>query len=53
MKAIQFKLNLPADVKAWLEQEAVRNLRSQGAQVVTCLRAAMLRQQAEGEGVEK
>ena len=33
MKTTQFKLNLPADVKAWLEEEAVRNLRSQGAQV--------------------
>ena len=41
MKTTQFKLNLPADVKAWLEEEAVRNLRSQGAQVVSCLRAAM------------
>jgi hypothetical protein len=44
MKTIQFKLNLPSDVKAWLEEEAVRNLRSQGAQVVTLLRAAMSRQ---------
>lgn len=53
MKTTQFKLILPADVKAWLEEEAVRNLRSQGAQVVTCLRAAMLRQETMREGAEK
>ena len=50
MKTTQFKLILPADVKAWLEEEAVRNLRSQGAQVVTCLRAAMSRQETMREG---
>ncbi len=53
MKTTQFKLNLPADVKAWLEEEAMRNLRSQGAQVVTCLRAAMSRQESLGERAEK
>jgi hypothetical protein len=53
MKTTQFKLNLPADVKAWLEEEAVRNLRSQGAQVVSCLRVAMSRQESLGEGAEK
>lgn len=53
MKTTQFKLNLPADVKAWLEEEAVRNLRSQGAQVVSCLRAAMSLQEAVGEEAEK
>lgn len=42
MKIIQFKVNLPADVKAWLEDEAKRNVRSQGAQIVACLRAAMI-----------
>lgn len=49
MKTIQFKLNLPSDVKLWLEEEAVRNLRSQGAQVVTCLRAAMSLKENVGE----
>ena len=53
MKTTQFKLNLPADVKAWLEEEAVRNLRSQGAQVVTCLRAAMPRQDSSCTSAEK
>lgn len=41
MKTTQFKLILPADVKAWLEAEAKKNLRSQGAQIVTCLRIEM------------
>lgn len=41
-KAIQFKLLLPRDVKAWLEQEARQNDRSQGAQVVSCLRERMM-----------
>ncbi len=41
MKTTQFKLILPADVKAWLETEAKKNLRSQSAQIVTCLRTEM------------
>jgi hypothetical protein len=41
MKAKQFKLIIPADVKAWLESEAKKNLRSQSAQIVSCLRAEM------------
>lgn len=48
MKLIQFKMNLPADVKAWLEAEAKRNVRSQGAQIVACLRAAMSQQSQQG-----
>lgn len=55
MRLVQFKVNLPADVKAWLEAEAKRNIRSQGAQIVACLRAAMSQQSqqenlAQGEG---
>ncbi len=53
MKTTQFKLNLPDDVKLWLEEEAVRNLRSQGSQVVSCLRAAMSRQATAHDGVEE
>ncbi|MGH1416735.1 MAG: Arc family DNA-binding protein [Pelagimonas sp.] len=53
MKTTQFKLNLPADVKLWLEEEAVRNLRSQGSQVVSCLRAAMSRQATVHDGAEE
>ena len=45
MKVIQFKMNLPADVKEWLEQEALRNLRSQSAQIVMCLRQEMEKQE--------
>lgn len=41
MQNIQFKLVLPLDVKDWLKAEAKRNLRSQSAQVVLCLRQAM------------
>lgn len=41
MEIVQFKVNLPVDVKAWLELEARKNVRSQGAQIVACLRAAM------------
>jgi hypothetical protein len=41
MKPIQFKVNLPRDVKKWLEAEAHRNVRPQGAQIVMCLRQAM------------
>lgn len=37
----QFKLNLPADVKAWLEEQAQKNVRSQGAEIVFCLRKQM------------
>ena len=41
METKQFKLIIPADVKAWLEAEAKKNLRSQSAQIVSCLRAEM------------
>lgn len=40
-KPVQFKLMLPPDVKAWLDIEAQRNLRSQGAEIVACLRKQM------------
>lgn len=41
MKPKQFKLNLPSDVKTWIEAQAAKNLRSQGAEIVACLRAHM------------
>ena len=53
MKTIQFKLNLPSDVKNWLVEEAVRNLRSQGSQVVSCLRTAMSQQGSVQERAEE
>lgn len=40
-KKLQFKLMLPEDVKAWLAARAERNLRSQGAEIVACLRERM------------
>ena len=44
-KSTQFKLLLPSDVKAWLEQQASKNVRSQGAEIVALLRAEMDREQ--------
>ena len=41
METVQFKMNLPLDVKQWLELEAFRTNRSQSATVVTVLKAAM------------
>lgn len=46
-KPTQFKLLLPADVKAWLEQQASKNVRSQGAEIVALLRAEMKRDQRQ------
>lgn len=41
MDTVQFKMNLPLDVKQWIEHEARVTNRSQSAMVVTVLRAAM------------
>lgn len=38
---IQVKINLPEDVKRWLEMQAAKNLRSQNAEIVLALRAKM------------
>ncbi|TPM25729.1 Arc domain-containing protein [Mesorhizobium sp. B2-3-4] len=35
------RIRLPADVKRWLEKAASANLRTQNAEVVVALRAAM------------
>jgi plasmid stability protein len=43
----QFKLNLPADVKDWLKAEAAKNLRSQGSEIVACLRKRMERTETQ------
>lgn len=40
---VQFKLNLPREVKRWLEEQAKANIRSQGAEVVSILRERMER----------
>ena len=45
MRGHQFKLNLPADVKAWLEEQAQKNVRSQGAEIVFRLREQMAKQE--------
>lgn len=41
METVQFKMNMPLDVKQWIEGEARQTNRSQSAMVVTILRAAM------------
>ena len=48
-ETVQFKMKIPADVKEWLMREAERNVRSQGAEVVFCLREAMARR---GQNIE-
>lgn len=40
---VQFKFNLPENVKAWLVHEAARNLRSQSAEVTLALLEKMAR----------
>lgn len=35
----QFKMNLPDDVKGWVEAEAAKNCRSKSAQIVFALRS--------------
>ncbi|WP_290689975.1 MULTISPECIES: Arc family DNA-binding protein [unclassified Haematobacter] len=43
MRTIQFKLNLPSDVKTWLERQAEINGSSQNSEVIRAIRAAMAR----------
>lgn len=38
-ETVQFKLNIPADLKHWLEEQARANIRSQGAEIIAILRA--------------
>lgn len=38
---VPFKLMLPTEVKRWIEAESAKNFRSQGAEIVACLRARM------------
>jgi hypothetical protein len=40
----QFKVNLPADVKEWLAEQAKVNLRSQTSEIVLALREKMQRE---------
>ncbi|WP_234895241.1 MULTISPECIES: Arc domain-containing protein [Rhizobium/Agrobacterium group] len=37
----QLKINLPEDVKFWLEERARKNLRSQSSEIVMALREKM------------
>ena len=37
----QMKINLPAEIKAWLAAEAAKNLRSQSAEIIFALKEKM------------
>lgn len=39
----QIKVRLPADVKAWIEQQAEKNASSQNSEIVRCIRQRMER----------
>lgn len=41
---VQVKINLPVDIKTWLEGEAAKNMRSQSAEIVFALKEKMDRQ---------
>lgn len=41
MQTVQFKMNLPLDLKRWIEHEARATNRSQSGMVITVLRDAM------------
>lgn len=40
----QFKLNLPSDVKDWIEKKAEQNLRSQTSEIILAIREKMGRE---------
>ncbi|NSL22890.1 Arc family DNA-binding protein [Agrobacterium tumefaciens] len=44
MAQVQFKLNLPHDIKEWLEEKARQNLRSQNSEVILALREKINRE---------
>lgn len=46
METKQYKMNMPADVKQWLVNQATKNLRSQSAEIILALREKMEREQA-------
>jgi hypothetical protein len=46
----QFKLNIPADVKRWVEAQAAANMRSQSAEIIFTLREKMGRTAGEQFG---
>ena len=41
METVQFKMNLPLDIKQWIEHEARVSNRSQTGMVITLLRLSM------------
>lgn len=49
METVQFKMNLPLDIKQWIEHEARVSNRSQTGMVITLLRASMPLGWGQGE----
>lgn len=41
---VQFKLNIPNDIKDWLADEASRNMRSQTSEIILALKEKRMRQ---------
>ncbi len=42
----QFKLNIPAELEKWIEQESVKSLRSKSAEIIFILREKMEKEKA-------
>lgn len=40
----QFKLNIPVEIDRWIEEQAVRNMRSKGAEILIALKEKQVRQ---------
>lgn len=49
MEKRQFKMMLPADVKAWIAAQAEKNLRSQSQEIILALREKMAAEEATAE----
>lgn len=50
MERVQIKINLPADVFAFIANEAARNMRSKTSEIVLALKARMTAATGEGLG---
>lgn len=47
MNKIQYKFNMPEDLKRWVALESAKNLRSQSATIIHILREKMKREQEQ------
>jgi len=48
---VQLKINLPADVKLWLEAQARQNLRSQTSEVILAIREKIDRETEKADAL--